>query len=692
MLNINKINNTDKMNILKKSQLLLYFAFLIAHLSAQTYFNQAQKYHLEQDYSTAIKYLNQDLQLNPRHSDAYMLRASCNYHCELYNNALSDVNEAIKYFNKKTSIYDESQLYAERGDIYYAIEDYKKAITNYSIAIKKDAKTVDYLRCRALCYAALKEYDKSDDDYNKALKIDNTYIVARLGLVDNLIAQSKHNDAMNLLNQLEKIDSRNALIYWKRCLLYWLNNNYKKAIDNIVTYMYYDEVNFSGRQWLLYLSQFNFDYSVAKIKAKILVDTEQKISWMHLLAGVYEANKRYLMAIQIYNDIEREVGENAILCYHRGENFDQIGFYDLAISEYNAGIKLDPDAEYLYLERAASYNAQRKFDEAITDINRAIQLKPMDVRAYFSLAWSKWLYKKDYPGAIEDISLVITMQDEYQSAHLMRGRIYQKIGKNPLAEADFNKIVELNDTNTSLAYALIFLNKLKEARIIIDTLIERDSTDYYEYACLFSNLKEYQKAIHYLRKTFDDGWRDFVHIENDPDIDNIRNLTDFTNLIAEYKAKYAKELSDYEIQGKYGATTSASNTQIYIVPIKKLKSNLYEVICSVNGVPMKFLYDTGASGVLLSKTEADFLLKNDYLKSTDFGQKVRNRMANGSLVEGVTLRIRKFKIGDLELENIEGSVIDNSDVDLLLGQSVLQKFGKIEIDNEKSVMIITINR
>lgn len=43
----------------------------------------------------------------------------------------------------------------------------------------------------------------------------------------------------------------------------------------------------------------------------------------------------------------------------------------------------------------------------------------------------------------------------------------------------------------------------------------------------------------------------------------------------------------------------------------------------------------------------------------------------------------------IELTNVRASVVANQNAPLLLGQSVLQRLGKIEIDNEKRVIKIT---
>ena len=44
---------------------------------------------------------------------------------------------------------------------------------------------------------------------------------------------------------------------------------------------------------------------------------------------------------------------------------------------------------------------------------------------------------------------------------------------------------------------------------------------------------------------------------------------------------------------------------------------VYKVPCNVNGVKMKFIFDTGASTVSMSQTMAQFLLDGEYLSVSD---------------------------------------------------------------------------
>ena len=72
--------------------------------------------------------------------------------------------------------------------------------------------------------------------------------------------------------------------------------------------------------------------------------------------------------------------------------------------------------------------------------------------------------------------------------------------------------------------------------------------------------------------------------------------------------------------------------------------------------------------------------------------KQRYQTADGSISVGTVINLRQINFGGLELQNIRASVVKSQNAPLLLGQSVLQRLGKIEIDNEKKVLKITSNQ
>ena len=120
--------------------------------------------------------------------------------------------------------------------------------------------------------------------------------------------------------------------------------------------------------------------------------------------------------------------------------------------------------------------------------------------------------------------------------------------------------------------------------------------------------------------------------------------------------------------------------------------NTYLIACKVNGLPLNFIFDTGASSVTLSRKEAVFMLKNGYLSTNDIIGQTSYQTADGDISIGTTIKLKKIEISGLVLYNIEASIINNDNAPLLLGQSALSKLGKIQIDYNNSTLTIIRDR
>jgi aspartyl protease family protein len=110
------------------------------------------------------------------------------------------------------------------------------------------------------------------------------------------------------------------------------------------------------------------------------------------------------------------------------------------------------------------------------------------------------------------------------------------------------------------------------------------------------------------------------------------------------------------------------------------ENGIYTVPCEVNGLPLQFIIDTGASSVSISLTEALFMLKNGYLNEGDVKDVEKFTIANGQIAEGTKVILRSIKLGQFEINDVEATVLHNIDSPLLFGMTALKRFGKIEID------------
>lgn len=129
---------------------------------------------------------------------------------------------------------------------------------------------------------------------------------------------------------------------------------------------------------------------------------------------------------------------------------------------------------------------------------------------------------------------------------------------------------------------------------------------------------------------------------------------------------------------------SFSQTTVYL----QKDGGVYTVPCIVNGLNLKFIFDTGASDVSISLTEAMFMLKNGYLKSEDIIGKEFYQDATGKISAGTKILLRNIEFSGLHLWNVEASIVNELSAPLLLGQSAMAKLGKFQFDPNSGQLII----
>ena len=136
------------------------------------------------------------------------------------------------------------------------------------------------------------------------------------------------------------------------------------------------------------------------------------------------------------------------------------------------------------------------------------------------------------------------------------------------------------------------------------------------------------------------------------------------------------------------ASSSIKHNLSKTIRMKKMVGNTYIISCKVNGLPLDFIFDTGASSVTLSRKQAMFMLKNGYLSKSDIIGTNAYQTATGDIAIGAVVKLKKIEINGLVLNNVEASIINSDSAPLLLGQSALSRLGKIQIDYKNSTLTI----
>ena len=693
---MNLMTSKKDFNFIKRTQLILtVLLFSVFTSFSQSYnYEKATEAFKAKDYDLALDFYTREISDNPKNIEALFYRAIVYQYKEKNSLAISDVNAALKGFNKKEKKWI-AACHSLKASIYIDIDQREKAIEEYTLAIKSNEEYKTYYISRAQVYYDLNKFDKAEADYLKVIKMDESDVQALAGLGRNYLALKNYTESEKIFDQVIKLNSEYNSAYYFRAILFYKQKKYNNAIADAFYAYVLDESDSDNRRLFLNYAEKNITLALSKVNSKIN-EFPEKEDWYFVRAQLNESTKDYFAAIADYNkmlDVSDGSYRNGILTY-RADCYKNEGLYDQAIADYDEAISLDSTRPYYFSGRGDAKRLKGDYAGAVADFSISIKLDPEQSWYYYRRGWVKDEFLNDTEGGLKDYSEAISIDNNYTYAYLHRGRLYrEKLKDEKKANQDFSMMLTL-DTTISYSgncrhYALFHLNRNTEAIEWLNKILEEypNEHNYYDAACLYSLMKMPKESISNLALSFENGYRDFIHLSNDDDLDFVRNNSEFISLVNDWKKKFELTKSKNPIEVK---TEEVQTYQTTTIPMKSRGSGTYEVSCKVNDLKLSFIFDTGASDISISQTEALFMLKNDYLAEADIKGKENYMDANGDISVGTKILLKKVEIGGLILKNVSASVVNNKNAPLLFGQSALSKYGKIIIDNKKSEITITV--
>jgi TolB-like protein/lipoprotein NlpI len=177
-----------------------------------------------------------------------------------------------------------------------------------------------------------------------------------------------------------------------------------------------------------------------------------------------------------------------------------------SIKEFERAIFLNPNyamAHHWY--GSVLLNALGRFDQAIAEVKRALELDPVSPIFSVSLG-AVYTRARRYDEAIAQLRDTVEMHPEFYWAHRFLGWVLELKGATGEAMAEYRKAFELNDDPVVLAllaHAEASIGKQNEARQILAQLTEEAKARYvpaYAFAVIHLSLGEKDQALDWLEK------------------------------------------------------------------------------------------------------------------------------------------------------------------------------------------------
>jgi aspartyl protease family protein len=500
-----------------------------------------------------------------------------------------------------------------------------------------------------------------------------------------LFSQKKFDAALSLVNKLINENSEDGVNYFNRAVIrYYKNpkpiktyiedgkkiteawydtsviNDCKKAIEkgykNSETYylVFLQYYNFNKNAgWVQkYIQDDAFEHKyISYVEQKEFIDSALKVNW----------NKKYLFAkFELYNN--HEIVTTFLESYKddipkiKKDCEDIIIWADNKRNKFFANYYLSKLYSKHYLDTLKAIN----YLSLAIDLNSINRLKPITNKKFDEVYDNLYAERgqlreglRDFDGAFSDYT---THLIDWEDAEIYYRRAWINYVLNDLNSAlsDVTKSIDLREES-------------KKKALISDGYMAKMSLD----------LSQGELGIAFLLKGL-------VNKELRNEKESLRDY----NKAIEYGNKDAIEFKKELLEASHSNELSSEDTneRTNIVPMYK-KGNVYEIPITVNNtLKINFIFDAGASDVSISADVALTLIRTGTVTDKDFIGTQTYRFADGSTAKSKVFILKDLKIGNKNVSNVRATISNSLKAPLLLGQSALNRFGKITIDYKNEVI------
>ena len=630
------------------------------------------------------KYLLAELEENPKNGYAFAWLASIENRKDELGNAIAMLNKALLYLPKADKYY-RAWSYSALANIYLQLEDTASAINNLNNAIKTEPKNSDWYGKRGYLYMHSKQYDNALADFQQVIAMNPGMVQGHLLTAHVYFAQEKYQAALDLYKYANSLAER-SYIYSYMAKTENKLQHYEQAADYIVQAFQMEHFEEDATDLISLTNPELLDELLPRIKVQV-AKSPNALEWKYYLLAIYREKKQYEAALDVAKDIKSLDGD-PYYDYILSELYQDFGDFEMALQHAQKANEADTaDLDYQF-DLIYVYNELNRQQEALQIANHIITQNPDQAGGYSTRA-DLYFGMENYSQAIEDYATAIAIKSSSHYSRFKRGYSYLLSGDTVNARKDFERLLQDADGEMEQVFAMIHLGMNDQARTQADSILLADSvyhSECYDVACCYALLGETELAFSTLEDALKDGWTRFNHIRRDVDFRSLRGER-LDSLLAKYET--STHLRTQAYQEQQGDTLTAE--RVVEIPFTKA-GGVTKVDCTINNLPLNFIFDTGASDVTISQVEANFMYKNGYLDTRDIVGKKTYQVATGAIAVGTTIILKEIQFGGLILRDVRASVVETQNAPLLLGQTVLQRLGKIEIDNTQRLLKITTNQ
>jgi tetratricopeptide (TPR) repeat protein len=300
----------------------------------------------------------------------------------------------------------EASIYSDRGVAKWRMKQTKEAIDDFNKSIQLSPENATVYNNRGNALMDLGHPDEAVKDFDRAIALSPNYGAA-------------HNNRGN---------AHAALSQYEPAF-----QDYRKAVE----LMPQSAVPFNGRG-KAHEELKRYHAAVRDLTRAIMLNSKY--------ASAYHNRADAYLAIGMYKEAADDATQaiallppdtpDPDLLLLRARAYSGDKKFNPAVEDLNKVIELMPDRVDAYVERGMVFTQVRRFDDAIGDLTRAIEIDPKNVKAYAMRAQAR-LQAEANDDALSDINQALEIANNDPLALRIRGQVYEALARTDEAIVDY---------------------------------------------------------------------------------------------------------------------------------------------------------------------------------------------------------------------------------------------------------------
>ena len=292
-----------------------------------------------------------------------------------------DFQVALDYFKKLTvaGYINISVVYQKIGDIYYKhYKDMESALEYYNESLNRNKTDICYIKL-GRCYAVNNNEEKEEENYKKALEINNDQEWANFFMGNLYVKQNKTDEGIIYLRKAYELDKTNINFILKYSEELSKSKN-KKDLDLSLEILKNAKISFPNKIDLhIMLSNIYQKINEYEKAIEILEEANRHSDFynnpdkLFKLGVVYEKMNEYSKALSVFKMILILKKDHTQSLCHVGFILGSTKEYKRSLKYFKYAIKVNPGIAYAYYGIAKIFQAIGNFEDALEYYALAIE-------------------------------------------------------------------------------------------------------------------------------------------------------------------------------------------------------------------------------------------------------------------------------------------------------------------------------